>query len=246
MLAAAASKTQSKKGAQPAKQVDDDPDGEKLIHISDPLEQASKFSKLLQDHSADALETHSLAFEIYFRKKKILLAFRAVKRQLKLDPDNPIVHRNLILFFDMVDHLPEAGTPAEKLVHSVIAVERKSLTVLGSKPLLDVNKAFLETHKDSLQHRAAAAEILFLLSPGSKAEAIKIIEESENGVVPSGGAIAKGVGSWQLKDCLAVDKLLAQTFSDSEAAGRWRTRIAEFFPYSTHFKGPKSAVASAQ
>ncbi|CAM6129165.1 unnamed protein product [Calypogeia fissa] len=245
-IAAAASKSQNKKGPQPAKQVDDDPGGEKLIHISDPLEQASKFCKLLQDHSPDELDTHSLAFEIYFRKKKILLAFRAVKLQLKLAPDNPVVHRNLILFFNMVDHLPAAETSADKLVHSVISVERESLTALGSKPLLEVNKTFLEIHKDSLQHRAAAAEILFLLSPESKAEATKIIEESENPAVLSGGAIAKGVGSWQLKECLAVDKLLSQTFHDTEAAGRWRTRIAELFPYSTHFKGPKSAASSLQ
>ncbi|KAL2608858.1 hypothetical protein R1flu_027431 [Riccia fluitans] len=232
----------NKKGSQVTKQVDDDPDGEKLLQVSDPLEQAIKYCKLLQENSSGALETHLLAFDIYFRKKKILLAFQAVKKQLKLDASNPNVHRNLISFFNMVDNLPAAETPGEKLVRQVIAVERDALSILGNQPLLEVNRAFLEANKDSLLHRAAAAEVLALLSPESKEEAVKIIEDSVNPPVAEGGAIAAGVGEWVLKDCVAVHKILLTVMKDENAASRWRVRMADLFPYSTYFVGPKSSA----
>ncbi|BBN20005.1 N-alpha-acetyltransferase 15/16, NatA auxiliary subunit [Marchantia polymorpha subsp. ruderalis] len=232
----------NKKGSQATKQVDDDPDGDKLLHVSDPLEQAVKYAKLLQDNSAGALETHMLAFEIYFRKRKILLAFQAVKKLLKLDADNPNVHRSLIYFFNMVDNLPGAQSPAEKLVQEVISVERDALTALGNKSLLEMNKAFLEAHKESLLHRAAAAEVLVLLSPDSKEEAVKVIEDSVNPPVAPGGAIGDGVGEWELDDCVAVHKILLTSVKDEDAASRWRVRMADLFPHSTYFMGPKSSA----
>jgi hypothetical protein len=144
------------------------------------LGEAMKYLKLLQDHSGDSLETHLLAFEVFFRKQKHLLALQAVKRQLQLDSSSPDVHRCLIRFFNTVDNLPSPQTHSEKLVHSVILVERSSLKDLGEKSLLDANSAFFEKYSDSLRHRAAVAEILVLLSPEAKPMAVKIIEESSN------------------------------------------------------------------
>jgi hypothetical protein len=110
------------------------------------LGEAMKYLKLLQDHSGDSLETHLLAFEVFFRKQKHLLALQAVKRQLQLDSSSPDVHRCLIRLFNTLDNLPSPQTHSEKLVHSVILVERSSLKELGEKSLLDANSAFLENH----------------------------------------------------------------------------------------------------
>jgi hypothetical protein len=65
-----------KKGSQTPRPVDTDPHGDKLIMVEDPLGEAMKYLKLLQDHSADSLETHLLAFEVFFRKQKHLLALQ--------------------------------------------------------------------------------------------------------------------------------------------------------------------------
>ena len=79
---------------------------------------------------------------------------------------------------------------------------------LHGKSLIETNISFLEKHKgqillvfslctdfsiimkfpfffpaDSLIHRAAAAEMLFVLKPDKKAEAIKLIEDSNNNLV---------------------------------------------------------------
>lgn len=230
-----------KRGSQHSKVVDLDPDGQKLLQVEDPLAEATKYLQLLQEHSASHLETHLLSFELNMRKQKILLALQAVKRQLRLDPDNPEVHRCLIRFFHKVDNLPPNQKLGEKLVRNVIEIERPSLGVPPGKSLLEVNESFLENHRDSLVHRAAAAEMLFLLSPEKNAEAIMLIEASFNGIVPRGGDFG-GIREWKLKSCVAVHKLLETTFHDTSAASRWRLHCAEMFPFSTYFQGVKSSA----
>ncbi|KAG0580041.1 hypothetical protein KC19_4G143400 [Ceratodon purpureus] len=177
-VAATVASKGGKKGTQTPRPVDTDPDGDKLMHVEDPLSEALKYLRLLQEHSAYALETHLLAFEVYFRKGKKLLALQAVKKQLALDPSSPDVHRCLIRLFESLDKLPNPDSHADKIIHDVIAMERASLKELGEKSLLDANRAFLEVHSDSLKHRVAAAEISLLLCPEAKSEAVKIIEDS--------------------------------------------------------------------
>lgn len=46
------------------------------LQIEDPLAEASKYLKLLQNNSSDSLETHILSFELSMRKQKVLLAFQ--------------------------------------------------------------------------------------------------------------------------------------------------------------------------
>lgn len=228
-----------KKSTQTPRPVDTDPDGDKLMHVEDPLSEALKYLRLLQEHSAEALETHLLAFEVYFRKAKKLLALQAVKKQLALDPSSPDVHRCLIRLFESLDKLPSPDTLADKIISDVIAMERASLKELGEKSLLDANRDFLEAHSDSLKHRAAAAEIHLLLCPDGKSEAIKIIEDSSESAA-SGAKDAPC--EWLLKDCVAVHQLLETSFKDTEAASKWAARCAELFPYSTYFKGAKSSA----
>jgi hypothetical protein len=44
--------------------------------VEDPLTEATKYLKLLQNNSSDSLETHLLSFELNMRKQKVLLAFQ--------------------------------------------------------------------------------------------------------------------------------------------------------------------------
>jgi peptide alpha-N-acetyltransferase len=228
-IAATAASKGGKKNTQTARPVDTDPDGDKLMHVEDPLSEALKYLRLLQEHSSDALETHVLAFEVYFRKGKKLLALQAVKKQLALDSSSPDVHRCLIRLFESLDKLPSPDNHADNIINDVIVMERASLKEIGEKSLLDANREFLEVHSDSLKHRAAAAEIHLLLCPDGKFDAIKIIEDSVD-------------NEWLLKDCVAVHQLLEVSFKDAEAASKWTSRCAKLFPYSTYFKGAKSSV----
>ncbi|XP_022714904.1 N-terminal acetyltransferase A complex auxiliary subunit NAA15-like isoform X2 [Durio zibethinus] len=225
----------SKSGKRHLKPVDPDPYGEKLLQTEDPLSEASKYLKLLQKNSPDSLETHLLSFEVNMRKQRILLAFKAVKQLLRLDAENPDSHRCLIKFFHKVSSMAAPETDAEKLVWSVLEAERPYISQLQEKTLSEANKIFLGKHEDSLMHRVAVAEMLYTLDPTKKLEAVKLIEDSSNKVVPTNGALGP-VMEWKLKDCIAVYKLLDKVLIDQDVALRWKVRCAGYFPYSTYFE----------
>ncbi|KAG5016290.1 hypothetical protein JHK85_022426 [Glycine max] len=232
----------SKSGKRHIKPVDPDPNGEKLLQVEDPLSEATKYLKLLQKNSPDSLETHLLSFELYTRKQKILLALQAVKQLLRLDAEHPDSHRCLIKFFHKVGSMNASVTDSEKLIWSVLEAERPTISQLHEKSLFEANNSFLEKHKDSLMHRAAFAEILHILDSNRKSEAVKFIEESTNNIVPRNGALGP-IREWNLKDCIAVHKLLGTVLADQDAALRWKVRCAEYFPYSTYFEGCHSSAS---
>ncbi|KAL0415289.1 UNVERIFIED_CONTAM: N-terminal acetyltransferase A complex auxiliary subunit NAA15 [Sesamum latifolium] len=232
-----------KSGKRPIKPVDLDPHGEKLLQVEDPLAEATKYLKLLQKHSSDSLETHLLSFEVNMRKQKILLALQAVKHMVRLDADNPDTHRCLIKFFHKVGSMLAPVTDAEKLIWGVLEAERPTFTQLHEKSLIEANTLFLEKHRDSLTHRAAVAEMISVMEPSKKKEAINLIEESSNDLVSLSGALGP-IKQWRLKDCIAVHKLLGTILDDHEAALRWKVRCAEYFPFSAYFEGSCSSAVT--
>ncbi|KAH9714678.1 N-terminal acetyltransferase A complex auxiliary subunit NAA15 [Citrus sinensis] len=231
----------SKSGKRHVKPVDPDPHGEKLLQVEDPLSEATKYLKLLQKNSPDSLETHLLSFEVNIRKQKILLALQAVKHLLRLNAEDPESHRCLIRFFHKVDLMTAPATDTEKLIWSVLEAERPAISQLQEKSLIEANKFFLHKHEDSLMHRAAAAEMLFVLETNKKSEALKLIEDSTNNLAPTNGALGS-VREWKLRDCIAVHKLLETVLAEQDAALRWKARCAEYFPYSTYFEGKRSGM----
>ncbi|XP_039033615.1 N-terminal acetyltransferase A complex auxiliary subunit NAA15-like [Hibiscus syriacus] len=115
----------------------------------------------------------------------IFFLVKAVKQLLRLDAENPDSHRCLIKFFHKVDSMPAPVTDAEKLVRSVLEAEHPSISQLQNKTLSEANKVFLGKHEDSLMHRVAVAEMLNILEPARKIEAVKLIEDSSNKVMPT-------------------------------------------------------------
>ncbi|KAI3463358.1 hypothetical protein Pfo_020021 [Paulownia fortunei] len=231
----------SRSGKRHVKPVDLDPHGEKLLQVEDPLVEATKYLNLLQKHSSDSLDTHLLSFEVNMRKQKVLLALKAVKHLLRLDADNPDTHRCLIKFFHKVGSMPAPVTDAEKLIWGVLEAERSTFSQLHGKSLSEANTLFLEKHRDSLRHRAAVAEMIFVMEPNKKKEAISLIEESSNDLVSLSGALGT-VRKWRLKDCIAVHILLGTILDGNNAAARWKVRCAEYFPHSTYFEGGHSSA----
>lgn len=79
------------------READPDPEGAKLAATPDPLGEAAKLVAVLREHAADSLQTHTLAFEVYSRKGKWLLALGAVQRAMKLaGASHPDVHRLVV------------------------------------------------------------------------------------------------------------------------------------------------------
>uniref|UniRef100_A0A4W4G428 N(alpha)-acetyltransferase 15, NatA auxiliary subunit n=1 Tax=Electrophorus electricus TaxID=8005 RepID=A0A4W4G428_ELEEL len=72
---------------------------EKLAKVENPLDEAVKFLIPLKNLVKNKIETHLLAFEIYFRKEKFLLMLQSVKRASAIDLDHPRLHQCLVCFF---------------------------------------------------------------------------------------------------------------------------------------------------
>ncbi|RVE53059.1 hypothetical protein evm_002357 [Chilo suppressalis] len=71
---------------------------DKLARAEDPLQQAIKFLQPLRTLAADRIETHLMAFEIYFRKERPLLMLQSIKRAWRIDPLHHHVHSCLVRF----------------------------------------------------------------------------------------------------------------------------------------------------
>ncbi|XP_053162837.1 N-alpha-acetyltransferase 16, NatA auxiliary subunit isoform X2 [Hemicordylus capensis] len=141
---------------------------EKLERVDNPLEEAIKFLIPLKNLVADNIDTHLLAFEIYFRKGKFLLMLQSVKRAFTIDSNNPWLHECLIKFSKCVsDHsnLPE-------IMNKVLSQEMQKIFI--SKDLESFNEEFLKCNSTSIQHLLSGAKMMYFLDNSRQEKAIAI------------------------------------------------------------------------
>ncbi|XP_069061436.1 N-alpha-acetyltransferase 16, NatA auxiliary subunit isoform X2 [Pleurodeles waltl] len=141
---------------------------EKLERVEDPLEESIKFLMPLKSLVANNIDTHLLAFEIYFRKGKFLLMLQSVKRAFPIDRNNPWLHECLIRFSKSVtDHsnLPE-------IVSKVLTQEMKKIFM--NKDLEHFNDEFLKQNSTSIQHLLSGAKMMYFLDTSRQEKAIAV------------------------------------------------------------------------
>ncbi|KAM5278003.1 N-alpha-acetyltransferase 16, NatA auxiliary subunit isoform 5-T5 [Hipposideros larvatus] len=141
---------------------------EKLERIENPLEEAIKFLIPLKNLVADNIDTHLLAFEIYFRKGKFLLMLQSVKRAFAIDSNNPWLHECLIKFSKSVSNhsnLPD-------IVSKVLSQEMQK--IFFNKDLESFNEDFLKHNATSLQHLLSGAKMMYFLDKSRQEKAIAI------------------------------------------------------------------------
>lgn len=97
-----------------------------LEHPKDPLERAIRFLTPLKTLATKRIETHLLAFEVYWRKNKILLMLQSVKRAHKLDSYNSSLRQQLQRFLERVSKLKEGGELLEP-IRKVLDIEIEKL-----------------------------------------------------------------------------------------------------------------------
>ncbi|OXB79808.1 UNVERIFIED_CONTAM: hypothetical protein H355_000970 [Colinus virginianus] len=141
---------------------------EKLERAENPLEEAIKFLIPLKNLIGDNIDTHLLAFEIYFRKGKFLLMLQSVKRAFAINSNNPWLHECLIKFSKAVsDHsnLPE-------IVSKVLSQEMQKIFV--NKNLESFNEEFLKHNATSIQHQLSGAKMMYFLDKSRQEKAIAV------------------------------------------------------------------------
>lgn len=148
---------------------------DKLARPEDPLEKAIDFLKPLQFLAKDCIETHLLAFEIYYRKNKILLMLQSIKRARNIDPENATLHLCIIRFYKVLKTLENNGiNPNVKLV-----IEKERSNLFDGKHAQALNQAVLKKHANSFAHVLQVAKCMYELDAASKAKAIELFSSFE-------------------------------------------------------------------
>lgn len=103
----------------------------KLERPEDPLSEALKFLRPLQLLARERIDTHLLAFEIHFRRKKILLMLQSLKRAIRIDSNHVVFKRQLASFLKMVqDTRSQLSEPLVQVLDSELTLfQLQDLTI---------------------------------------------------------------------------------------------------------------------
>uniref|UniRef100_A0AAQ5X8U3 N-alpha-acetyltransferase 15, NatA auxiliary subunit a n=1 Tax=Amphiprion ocellaris TaxID=80972 RepID=A0AAQ5X8U3_AMPOC len=197
---------------------------DKLAKPDNPLEEAVKFLIPLKNLVRNKIETHLLAFEIYFRKEKYLLMLQSIKRAVAIEPSNPWLHQCLVRFFKGVS---ESADLAEA-VRTVLKQEISRL--FGESNPQSFNKNYLSQHSNSIPHRMAAAKMMVYLEPSSDKMACEIAT-----------ALDESLAGRSIQICTEVlealhDGQLGE--GQQKAAEAYRAACHKIYPYSLAFMPP--------
>uniref|UniRef100_A0A8C7XDW1 N-alpha-acetyltransferase 15, NatA auxiliary subunit n=1 Tax=Oryzias sinensis TaxID=183150 RepID=A0A8C7XDW1_9TELE len=196
---------------------------DKLVKVENPLEEAIKFLMPLKQLVKEKIDTHLLAFEIYFRKEKYLLMLQSLKRALAINPDHPWLHQCSVRFLKGVSE-------SKDLPEVVRTVLKQEITRLfGDSNAKSFNQAYLAKHSNSIPHRLAAAKMMVYLDSSTETKAAEMVialdEELKNRTIKNCTEVLECLRSGVLGDC-------------KEQTESYRAECHKLYPYTLAFMPP--------
>ena len=200
---------------------------EKLARPEDPLEEAIKFLQPLLQLASNNINTHLLAFEIYYRKGKALLMLRAVKQGLAIDPNNAALHSCLARFV----HFVSTSKSVTEAVRKVVTASQPA--ILAGKTALDLNSSFMSAHPKALGAQLHGAKVMAVISPSKSEEAVKVATKLESDLVDRDlDTCAQVLSALQLGELGPGGKAKADLY---------KAQCRELFPLAKCFKDTQSS-----
>jgi len=201
---------------------------EKLERPEDPLEEAAKFLAPLLSLANNNINTHLLAFEIYLRKGKVLLMLRSIKQGLNVEASNYQLHSCIARFL----HYLQANNVTAELKQVVNECLPASLVGKSGKEL---NKEFLQSHKDDLTAQVIAAKALADIDNKQMEEAILLATRLDSNLINRNLETCQGV----------LDMLVKGDFGTAGkvASEKYKEACREIFPIAKCFMN-SSALTS--
>lgn len=132
---------------------------EKLEHPDDPLGKAIDFLKPLQNLAQKNIETHLLTFEIYYRKSKLLIMLKALKRAYAIDSNNATLHECIIRYKNL---LASKLKEEEVNEHVCNVIKREKELPINGKSCLELNEAFIASNQASPDQLISAAKMSYI------------------------------------------------------------------------------------
>ncbi|KJE95561.1 NMDA receptor-regulated protein 1 [Capsaspora owczarzaki ATCC 30864] len=215
--AAPTEKPASKDASGKDKKEDKDADGASYLQSTTLLEDVMTFVRPLQQHATQHIETHLLAFEVYFRKNKPLLMLQSLKRAQRIDANNADLHKAIVQFALRV---AANGATYQPTVSTVI---NQALPELLNK---QTPKQFVEAYKPAtLLQVLRNAEARLLVDPASKSQAIKLVVDA-----------ASKASDATIETFSTVQNALATTFGDKASATVVADLARKQYPRATLWK----------
>ena len=204
-----------------------------LASTTEPLGEAIKLLTNLQNFATRRIQTHTLAYELYKRKQKFLLMAQAIKRGMRVDPDEPAVHSCIIDFVLQMSSLSEKENP---LIMKILTMEKSSM-LAGSDPFTYTSE-YLSKHQFSLPHIVAGIHSMHQLQPDNleqNLENITCLDDDLQGI--------------SLEVCIRVCELL-----QNKAFGQCSSQLKEYkekckalYPLAAYFTPtPPFAMANGE
>jgi hypothetical protein len=157
------------------------------LQVEKPLDEATKYAVLLQEHAGQLIETHILSIELYTRKGRFLKSLQAIRRAAAVGAlavgsgaphDHPALHRSVTRFLVSLHEKRSSLDPAvEKVIGEVLADASKWGMAGLEKAAAEYNETFIKAHaKKSLAHGVAAAWSLLHISKGDAGAMTRAVE----------------------------------------------------------------------
>jgi tetratricopeptide (TPR) repeat protein len=183
---------------------------EKLARPEDPLDEAAKFLQPLLTLSTKNINTHLLAFEIYYRKGKAMLMLRAIKQAMEMDSTNTQLHSCLARFI----HFVSTSKDIPDAVRKVVSASQPS--VLSGKSALELNSSFLAAHPNKLPAQFTAAKVMAVINPSQTGEAVQLATKLGQELVDKDlDTCAQVLEALQMGDLGAEGKAKADQYKES-------------------------------
>lgn len=195
---------------------------DKLARTDEPLEQAVKFLRPLQVLAPENVETHTMAYDIYSRKGKLLLMLQSIKRGIKACRSDPKLYTCLVHFQLYVKSQGELPTH----VQTVIAKEMAK--IYNGKDLKILNDDFLSENSKSLQHMLAGAEMMYKLDQNTQEQAVSMATD-----------LSADIQGRSLENCVAVLRSLKEGYLgkvDEKTIQDYQQRCHDLFKFALAFQ----------
>jgi N-alpha-acetyltransferase 15/16, NatA auxiliary subunit len=123
----------------------------------DPIVEATRFLHFLQLHSASALETQLQAIEVFIRKERWLLVWKAIKLAKQIQADSADLHYGLMRFIHVVQSRWNDLHPmVQRLLEDEWKVEAgDEQQSIHDANVVALNAKHLEDHRNAIDHRFA-------------------------------------------------------------------------------------------
>lgn len=199
--------------------------GEELLKTQCPLEEAIKFLEPMKNLSPNNPTTHRLAFEIYYRKGKLLLMLQSIKRAIRTSPNSP----DLLLHFPKFYQYVQSADITQPVVSKIIQSELCKL-LPGGDIVAWVNDEILK-YSNSFRHLFEGCCALAHISPDT-------VETQRDRVINADITQSDLESVTHVYEALKCGILLA----DESQTSLFAKRCHEVFPYATLFTLPDQEV----